>query len=212
MCDGPIKFNGELEENLSIINISKHGRDFSVCRTLHIKLLMQELASMNVQMRIITDANVDQMTSMSYSNNINLLLHDPSITPKQINEKNEALRETRKNGEREQAQPRFGQDNRDYGAVPPPQMYGDNRPSSPAYDPVSPGYAPQSPGYAPQSPGCTTSPGYDPTMALFIIKRSNLSTKSPAYNPVSPGYAPQSPHIIQYRQGMPHSPQICHHK
>jgi len=40
------------------------------------KLLIQELQAMNIQMRIITDENVDQLLSMSYSNNINKLLHN----------------------------------------------------------------------------------------------------------------------------------------
>ena len=52
--------------------------------SLHLMLLMQELMTMNIQMRIITDANIDQMESMSYSNNINLLLHDDKITPSEL--------------------------------------------------------------------------------------------------------------------------------
>ena len=32
---------------------------------------------MNINLRIITDENVDQLLSMSYSNNINKLLHKP---------------------------------------------------------------------------------------------------------------------------------------
>ncbi len=123
MSDGPIKFNGEIEENLSIINISKHGRDFSVVKVPYtFKLLMQELATMNVQMRIITDANVDQMTSMSYSNNINLLLHDPSVTPRQISEKSEALREEKKPVQ-EMDGTRYGEENRDYRTKTPRQEF-----------------------------------------------------------------------------------------
>jgi hypothetical protein len=40
-------------------------------------LLIQELQVMNVQMRIITEDNIDQLLSMSYSNNINKLLQLP---------------------------------------------------------------------------------------------------------------------------------------
>ena len=83
MADGPIKFNGEIEDKLSIINVSKYGRDFSVVKIPYsFKLLMQELITMNVQMRIITEQNVDQLTSMSYSNNINILLNNKDITVK----------------------------------------------------------------------------------------------------------------------------------
>ena len=75
MADGPIKFNGMLDDNLSIENISKYGRSFSIVRVPYaFKLLMQELQGMNIQMRIITEKNIDQLTSMSFSNNINIML------------------------------------------------------------------------------------------------------------------------------------------
>jgi hypothetical protein len=37
---------------------------------------MQELQIMNVQMRIITDTNVDQLTNMCFSKNVNMLLQN----------------------------------------------------------------------------------------------------------------------------------------
>jgi hypothetical protein len=39
-----------------------------------LKLLIQELEVLNIQMRVITDENVDQLLNMSYSNNITKLL------------------------------------------------------------------------------------------------------------------------------------------
>jgi hypothetical protein len=42
---------------------------------------------MNIQMRIITDENVDQLMSMSYSNNISKLLHKPEDSSKEQTEK-----------------------------------------------------------------------------------------------------------------------------
>jgi hypothetical protein len=55
--------------------LSKFGRSFSILRVPYsLKLLIQELQVMNVPMRIITDENVDQLLSMSYSDNINKLL------------------------------------------------------------------------------------------------------------------------------------------
>jgi hypothetical protein len=42
---------------------------------------------MNIQMRIITDENVDQLMSMSYSNNIAKLLHKPDDLSKEETEK-----------------------------------------------------------------------------------------------------------------------------
>jgi DNA-directed RNA polymerase II subunit RPB2 len=76
-ADGPIQFNMNIEGQLSIDNISKFGRSFSLLRIPYsLKLLIQELQVMNVQMRIITEDNIDQLMNMSYSNNMNLLLDD----------------------------------------------------------------------------------------------------------------------------------------
>ena len=77
LADGPIKFNGSLSgsgDNLKIQTLSKYGRSFSIVRVPYaFKLLMQELATMNVQMRLITEANVDQMTNMLFSDNLQRL-------------------------------------------------------------------------------------------------------------------------------------------
>ena len=75
MADGPIKYNGTLGDNLNIDYVSKYGRSFSIVRVPYaFKLLMQELQAMNIQMRIITEENIDQLTSMSFSNNINMIM------------------------------------------------------------------------------------------------------------------------------------------
>ena len=72
--DGPIKFNGTLEENMNLQTISQFGRSFSIVRVPYaFKLMMQELTTMNVQMRLITEANIDQMTNLSFSNNMQKL-------------------------------------------------------------------------------------------------------------------------------------------
>lgn len=68
--DGPIKFdsvNGE--ERLECI--SRFGRSFSILRIPYaLKLLLYELQTMNIQMRIITEDNIDQIANMNFSNNI----------------------------------------------------------------------------------------------------------------------------------------------
>jgi hypothetical protein len=90
--DGPIQFGDNIEnmEDLRIEKISKYGRSFSVLRIPYaFKLLMQELKSMNIQMRLITEENIDQMTSLSFSDNIKLLTHDALMTGKKLNELNE---------------------------------------------------------------------------------------------------------------------------
>ena len=69
--DGPIKFVETLDGKMNIDNISRFGRSFSILRVPYsLKLLIQELQVMNVQMRIITEQNVDQLLSMSYSDNL----------------------------------------------------------------------------------------------------------------------------------------------
>ena len=71
MVDGPLKFNDTVEGGLNIIPISKHGREFSIIRVPYaFKLLYQELLTMNVQMRIITAENVDELTTLKKSDNI----------------------------------------------------------------------------------------------------------------------------------------------
>jgi hypothetical protein len=68
MADGPIKFTGFLDEKMNIENITKFGRSFSIIRIPYaFKLLIQELQAMNVQMRIITEDNIDQLTNMAFT-------------------------------------------------------------------------------------------------------------------------------------------------
>jgi DNA-directed RNA polymerase II subunit RPB2 len=76
-ADGPVKFNKSIEGEPILDAISKYGRSFSILRIPYaLKLLIQELQVMNIQMRIITDENVDQLLNLSYqSQNIDKLLH-----------------------------------------------------------------------------------------------------------------------------------------
>ena len=74
-ADGPIKFHTNPNGTMNIKNISKFGRSFSIVKIPYsFKLLIHELQVMNIQMRIITDENIDKLLSMSYSDNINKLL------------------------------------------------------------------------------------------------------------------------------------------
>ena len=71
MADGPVKFVGNLVEDLNVVNVSKFGRDFSIVSVPYaFKLLMQELQAMNVQMRLITEDNVDQLMSLTRGDDI----------------------------------------------------------------------------------------------------------------------------------------------
>jgi DNA-directed RNA polymerase II subunit RPB2 len=81
LVDGPIKYTGTLAENMKIQTISKYGRSFSIVRVPYaFKLLMQELTTMNVQMRLITEANIDQMTNMAFSDNMQKLTGKQGIS------------------------------------------------------------------------------------------------------------------------------------
>jgi len=62
--DGPIAF--DLENDATPTLITKYGKDFSLVNIPYsFKLLIQELVAMNVQMRLITADNIDQLTSMA---------------------------------------------------------------------------------------------------------------------------------------------------
>ena len=74
-ADGPVKFNETMDGKMNIENISRFGRSFSLLRIPYsFKLLIQELQAMNVQMRIITEDNIDNLLNLSYSDNINKLV------------------------------------------------------------------------------------------------------------------------------------------
>tara|TARA_Y100001935_G_C17249812_1_gene480375 strand:- start:30 stop:1274 length:1245 start_codon:yes stop_codon:yes gene_type:complete len=79
MADGPIKFTGNVDNKLNIVNITKFGRDFSIVKIPYcFKLLMQELTAMGVHMRIITEDNIDQIENMSFSKTIDKLVNEPN--------------------------------------------------------------------------------------------------------------------------------------
>ncbi len=67
--DGPIHFNKD-KTGMPILDVfSKFGRSFSIVRIPYaLKLLIQELQVMNVQMRIITDKNIDQVMNLGFQN------------------------------------------------------------------------------------------------------------------------------------------------
>ena len=116
MVDGPIKFNESLEGTMNIENVSKFGRSFSIVRIPYaLKLLMQELLTMNVQMRIITEDNVEQLTNLSFSNNVDKLMSVSNITAQEIIRINsESLRKSKdEQVDNDEVKP-------SYTAAPPP--------------------------------------------------------------------------------------------
>jgi DNA-directed RNA polymerase II subunit RPB2 len=66
MADGPLQFKGGIDGNLEVKNVSRYGRNFSVVRVPYaFKLLLHELQTMNIHMKIITDDNVEQLTHLA---------------------------------------------------------------------------------------------------------------------------------------------------
>ena len=51
---------------MNIVPVSKFGRDFSIVKVPYAFKLLSRIASTNVQMRIITADNVDEVTSEEY--------------------------------------------------------------------------------------------------------------------------------------------------
>ena len=86
MADGPLKFMGSFDGNEQHLEqISKFGRNFSIVNVPYsFKLLLHELQTMNVQMRLITDDNIEQLESMTKSNNINHLTFNTEFSPEKI--------------------------------------------------------------------------------------------------------------------------------
>jgi len=213
-ADGPIQFSTNPNGTQNIKNVSKFGRSFSILRVPYsLKLLIQELQVMNVQMRIITDENVDQLLSMSYSNNINKLLDIQNEVDLKtiINSYNSSIRkitnevniteynklkdivEVSEIPEAVKSEDLVEQSQGTYDSIDSP-AYNPNTPS-PQYAPTYPAYNPNtSPQYAPTSPAYnpnTSSPQYAPTSPAY-----NPNTPSPQYAPTSPAYNP-SPDVKQ---------------
>jgi len=184
--DGPIKFNTNHDGTQSIMNISRFGRSFSILKVPYaFKLLIQELQVMNVQMRIITEENVDQLLSMSYSDNINKLLKSDKPTA-------ELIRETIRNTQRNLVVKLKNQPYIDEAPEMPEPANVDT--SSPLYAPYSPAYSPNSPPYNPTSPPYNpTSPPYNPTSPPYNPGSPPYAPILPPYNPTSSTYNPESP-------------------
>ena len=74
--DGPLVFSTAKDGQPVLDVFSLYGRSFSMLRIPYaLKLMIQELQVMNIQMRIITEENVDQLLNLSYqSQNIDRLL------------------------------------------------------------------------------------------------------------------------------------------
>jgi hypothetical protein len=189
-ADGPIKFNTNPDGSQSIMNLSRFGRSFSILKVPYaFKLLMQELEVMNVHMRIITEDNIDQLLSMSYSDNINKLMQTDKKISDTIGEINEIIAKKLSQPinpvvyvENPEIPEPANIDSTPKESALPDASPPYNPSSSPPYNQNSPPYNPNSPPYNPGS-----SPPYNPNSPQY-------NPNSPPYNPgSSPPYAVDSP-------------------
>lgn len=70
MIDGPVQFTNTIDLNDATIDnsITRFGKQFSIVSIPYsFKLLMQELQAVNIQMRIITEDNINQFENLSFS-------------------------------------------------------------------------------------------------------------------------------------------------
>ena len=153
-ADGPVQFHTNPDGSLNIKNISRFGRSFSLLRIPYtFKLLIHELQCMNIQMRLITDKNIDNLLGMSYSDNINKLLQSTKPVKEVIadyiaNMKYKMNTEKKVNGLINEV-PVLPNEN---DLTEQEKDYESYEANSPEYNPNSPYYVPNSPDYVPNSP------------------------------------------------------------
>jgi len=165
MLDGKLKLSEPISDNSRIESISKHGFSFSIVEIPYcLKLLIHELQSMNIAIKLITDDNIDQLNTMNYSVDVNKYdeaTHNHNIELKYIkhvrelrekqDENNKLLRDL-KYREEEDTEEKSSIESPEYHPITP----GDTPQESPEYHPITPGDTPQeSPEYHPITPGDT---------------------------------------------------------
>ena len=197
MADGPVKYSGSLEtSDMRLDVVSKFGRSFSVVKIPYVmKLFMQEMLACGIQMRLITEDNIQQLESMSFSHNLSLMMDESGSES--------ALAKVKRIVTKHVAEKRY----EPLEDKTPPQITAKNmfetypETISPSYAPGSPAYAPpfgsqESPPYAPGSPAYAPSFGsqesvqYAPNSPGYVPEYSTESSKnssSPGYNPYDYG-------------------------
>jgi hypothetical protein len=184
---------------MNIETFSVYGRNFSViCIPYSLKLLIQELQTINVQMRIITEDNIEQLENMSYSKNIDILSNIPNVNDKVATHAIEkTLTETNRGNMNLQHEKR------------PTES---NNTSSPAYVPTSPAYVPtdedlypdgriESPVYTAHTPSPEVlfprSPSTSPPPEVLFPRSPSTSPPPEVLFPRSPSTSPPpSPLVV----------------
>ena len=188
--DGPLKYELGLNNNINLNSISRHGRSFSILKIPYsLKLIIQELQVLGIQLRIITDKNVEQLMNMSYSKNINKLLkidepietlipkYNKIIEQKVNKSKNEKNEENRKKN-------KLSQDADEKKNILPESLE-DN--VSPPFPEVSPPFLDVSP------PFPEVSPPFPEVSPQFLDVSPPFPEVSPPFPDVSPPFPEVSP-------------------
>ena len=85
--DGPIRYanvNSSLA-NVSVQPLSRFGKSFSLVSVPYsLKVMIQELRAINVNVQLITEDNIDQFQNMATFKNVDLLLHSKDTTPQMV--------------------------------------------------------------------------------------------------------------------------------
>jgi hypothetical protein len=182
MADGPLKFVGSLDgKDMHIENVTRFGRDFSIVKVPYtLKLLMQELQTINIQMRFITEDNIEQLENMTYSKNIEKLMYTDNFVPRTVVQNvRRKLEETAKKMNQDIANTG---DNFSISSV--------NGEGSPAYAEGSPAYVPTEAELQNASP---YSGEYNPNSPIQTPQYSPHSPDMPP--PGSPNYSPHTPEM-----------------
>ena len=174
MSDGPLQFSEALDGTLNIVPISKYGKTFSIVKVPYaFKLLYQELQAMNVQMRIITADNVEQLTNTGHSDNLFKLTGLNSFI-EQIDANTEKITGIKK--------------------IVLPNM----SPLSPGIDPFN--FNDTAPQIDPTDPGTTGfapvfAPEFTPMTSEFTPMTSEFTPMTPEVVPMTPDVAPMTPDV-----------------
>ena len=181
MADGPLRFfKSESGSGYALDTMTKYGRRFSVVSVPYsLKLLMQELAAINVQLRVITEDNLHQIESMSYSGNLSKLTLREDMTPdKFVAEMRNALAV----GEKPLTTPS--------SMNMPETVMDDNLVVSPQYPDVSPAFEPEE-GAEPEEG--TEPDSFGPEATSLGPEATSLGQEEvdlPQYPDVSPAFEP----------------------
>ena len=192
--DGPVKFKLSNDE-IKLQKITKYGRSFSLVDIPYsLKLLIQELQTMNIQTRIITEDNIDQLENMSYSNTYKNSSRDIEFKGSSVDDIKQLLgyySNIRNNNTRQNIRIE-GEDNTFFEVDDDYDLHEFDEPEEIEKDAVM--ITPDSPGYSPYTPPDETNTLQGP----FTPKSPEYSPNSPEYSPYTPPDGPFTPKSPEY--------------